>query len=245
MLKSIQQINPSIAGQIPSAKLLAISDCFCTGPLWDSLLQHGLFDVIMEDDPSRALRRCLEESPNLVLFETDNPGTLLSGVVREIREESNIPLILLTSYKSEGYILEAYQAGIDECISKPVSPAIFHAKLRAWLRRSASDLTSAMDALRVGNIALMPAERAVIIGNRPPVRLTNLEMRLLYIIMNRHSRTVTTDELIQRVWGYHGHADSTVLKNTVYRLRRKIEADQSNPTMIQTVPGIGYKFVPE
>jgi DNA-binding response OmpR family regulator len=85
----------------------------------------------------------------------------------------------------------------------------------------------------------------VVIGDGSPIHLTNLEMRLLYIMMNRPSRTVADEELIQRVWGYNGEVDNTVLKNVIYRLRRKIQLDRANPEIIQTVPGLGYKFMPD
>ena len=101
-----------------------------------------------------------------------------------------------------------------------------------------------LDPLRVGNVYLVPSERKVIIGEGTPIHLTNLEMRLLYIMMNRPSRTVAAEDLIQRVLGYSGDADNTVLKNVIYRLRRKIEANQANPVIIHTVAGIGYKFAP-
>jgi len=77
------------------------------------------------------------------------------------------------------------------------------------------------------------------------LHLTNLELRLLYYLVNHAGQTVTTEELNQRVWGYTGEVDNTMLKNVVYRLRRKIEADPANPKIIQTVASGGYKLVGE
>jgi two-component system response regulator MtrA len=82
-------------------------------------------------------------------------------------------------------------------------------------------------------------------NNGQAVHLTNLELRLLYYLAGRIGQTVTADELNQRVWGYIGEADNTMLKNVVYRLRRKIETDPANPKIIQTVSGAGYKLVGE
>jgi DNA-binding response OmpR family regulator len=225
-------------------KLLIVSNSLKTGPLWAYTLQENKFDVILENDPPRALRRWTEESPNLVLFDINDPGSVVLSIIRNLREESNVPVLLLTSIKPEEYILEAYDAGVDECITKPISPSLFHAKIKAWLRRSWSVPMDVLDPLRVGNVYLVPAERKVVIGEGTPIHLTNLEMRLLYIMMNRPSRTVATEDLIQRVWGFSGDADNTVLKNVIYRLRRKIEANQANPVIIHTVAGIGYKFDP-
>jgi DNA-binding response OmpR family regulator len=225
-------------------KLLVVSSSLKTGPLWAYTLQENKFDVILENEPARTLRRWSEESPNLVLFDVNDPGTLILSIIRLLREESNVPVLLLTSVKPEEYILEAYDAGVDECIIKPISASLFHAKIKAWLRRSWSVPMDVLDPLRVGNVHLIPAERKVMIGEGAPIHLTNLEMRLLYIMMNRPSRTVAAEDLIQRVWGYTGDADNTVLKNVIYRLRRKIESNQANPVIIHTVAGIGYKFEP-
>ncbi len=245
ILNSTQQINASYIGQLAAPRLLLISDSLGTGPLWDFVLQEASFGIVVENEPAGALRRCSEESPNLVLFDIADAGSQLLKVVRELREESNVPVVLLTSHKAEHYFVQAYESGVDECIVPPVSPRLFLAKLNAWIRRSWTVPMDVLDPVQVGKVLLVPADRMVMIGDRPPVHLTNLEMRLLYIIMNRPSRTVTAEELIQRVWGYNGDADNTVLKNMIYRLRRKIEVNQANPAMIQTVAGIGYKFIPE
>ena len=75
--------------------------------------------------------------------------------------------------------------------------------------------------------------------------MTNLELRLLYCLMSQPGHAVTIEELNQRVWGYTAEADNTMLKNVVYRLRRKIEADPANPLIIQTVSGTGYRLAAE
>jgi two-component system KDP operon response regulator KdpE len=80
----------------------------------------------------------------------------------------------------------------------------------------------------------------VIRDNGQPVHLTNLEIRLLYYLVGSADTTVTTEELYQRVCGYSGELDTAKLKNVVYRLRRKFEADPANPMIIQTVSGVGY-----
>lgn len=82
-------------------------------------------------------------------------------------------------------------------------------------------------------------------NNGEAVHLTNLELRLLYYLAGSAGHTVTTEELYQKVWGYTGEVDATMLKNVVYRLRRKIEADPASPKVIQTVTGVGYKLVGE
>ncbi len=243
IINSIQRLDTT-TGPFTAPNLLVISDNLRSGPPWAYTLQESGFGLIMEADPARAVRRWSEENPNLILFDISDDRPDVLEVVRALREESNVPVVLLTSAKPEKYLLQAYESGVDECVIRPISAALFHAKISAWLRRSWSVPMDVLAPLRAGHVHLTPADRTVVVGNRPPIRLTNLEMRLLYIIMNRPSRTVTAEELIRRVWGYTGDADNTVLKNMIYRLRRKIEVDQANPMIIRTVAGIGYKFVP-
>jgi two-component system response regulator MtrA len=216
-----------------------------TGPLWAFSLEGQKFTVVTEANPLKTLRRWAEEVPNLILLDINTQEPTVLNMVRSLREESVVPVLLITSNKPEEYILEAYDAGVDECIIKPISASMFQAKIKAWLRRSWSVPMYALDPLKVGKVQLIPDHRAVTIDNGPQIRLTNLELRLLYILMSRPGRPVSTDELIQRIWGYGKEADSSMLKNLMYRLRRKIEIDSTNPAIIQTVPAAGYKFLSE
>ena len=138
-------------------------------------------------------------------------------------------------------MLEVYEAGVDECVLKPIHPALFHAKMKAWLRRSWSVPVDMLDSLTVGSFHLVPSNRALVLDNSGPIHLTNLELLLLYYLMGRPGHTVTTEELCQRVWGHSAEGNVAMLKNVVYRLRRKIEADPAKPELILTVRGAGYK----
>ena len=141
-------------------------------------------------------------------------------------------------------MLAAYEAGIEDFLVKPVSPSILQAKIKVWLKRSASVSLGVLNQIKVGTLQLFPSEKTILVGNRA-VRLTNLELRLLYYLMNRSGQIVTIEELNQKVWGYSTEADNTMLKNVVYRLRRKIEHNPANPLIIQTVTGMGYRLAAE
>ena len=147
-------------------------------------------------------------------------------------------------YSGIGTAIRLNQAGIDDYLHKPVSPSLLLAKVKVWLKRSASISIDVLNPIRVGTLQLFPSEKTIL-WEKGAVRLTNLELRLLYYLMNRSGQIVTIGELNQRVWGYSTEADNTMLKNVVYRLRRKIEADPANPLIIQTVPGLGYRLAAE
>ena len=178
----------------------------------------------------------------MVVFDLD-PDSLAIELTTKLREEAVLPILLLTSLPSDQFMLEAYQAGVDECILKPIHPSLFHGKLKAWLRRSWGVPVDMLDSLTVGSFHLVPSNRALVLDNSGPIHLTNLELLLLYYLMGRPGHTVTTEELCQRVWGHSAEGNVATLKNVVYRLRRKIEADPAHPHYVQTVAGVGYQFV--
>lgn len=226
-------------------RVLIVSNQQTTGPLWVFSLQQQNLHVMLEAEPSKTLQRCELETPDLIILDINLPEAQTVELVKSLRAEMVTPILLLTPPRPEDNIIEAYNAGVDDYMIKPVSPSLFNAKVRVWLRRSWSATTSTLDPVKIGGMHVFPNERLVIRDNGQPVHLTNLELRLLYYLISRAGHTVSTGELNQRVWGYTGEADTTLLKNVVYRLRRKIEVDPANPQIIQTVAGVGYKLAGE
>lgn len=226
-------------------KVLVVSNQQTTGPLWVFSLQQRKLNVVLEADPAQTLPRCEAESPDLIILDINYPEAGTLDLIKSLRVEMLTPIMLLTPVRSEEYMLETYKAGVDDCIPKPVSPSLFQAKVQVWLRRFGSISADNLSPLKVGTLQLFPSERIVMLKNGGVVSLTNLELRLLYYLMNRPGQIVTIEELNQKVWGYTAEADNTMLKNVVYRLRRKIEQDPANPLMIQTIVGVGYKLAPE
>lgn len=226
-------------------KVLIVSNQQATGPLWVFSLQQQKLNVLLESDPVQAVRRCEMEAPDLIILDITFPETQTLELIKNLHGNFFAPILLLTSVHSEPYMIEAYKAGVDDCLYKPVSPSLFQAKVKVWLRRFGSLSADDINPLKVGMLQLFPSERLVMLKNGGAVQLTNLELRLLYYLMNRPGQILTIEELNQRVWGYTAEADNTMLKNVVYRLRRKIEIDPANPLIIQTVTGIGYKLAAE
>jgi two-component system response regulator MtrA len=226
-------------------KVLIVSNQQTTGPLWVFSLQQQNLNVALESNPANTVARWEKEIPDLIILDISLPEGAILDLIRNLRAETLAPILLLTPVRSDEHVLEAYKAGVDDCLLKPVSPSLFQAKIKVWLRRSGNIFTDALNPLKVGTLQLFPAEKLVLLKNGGAVRLTNLELRLLYYLMNRPGQIVTIEELNQKVWGYTAEADNTMLKNIVYRLRRKIEVDPANPLIIQTVVGTGYKLAAE
>ena len=226
-------------------RVLIVSNQQTTGPLWAFSLQQQKLHVALEPDPANTLARWEKEIPDLIILDINLPEAATLELIRNMRAEMIIPIMLLTPARSEEFVLEAYNAGVDDCMIKPVSPSLFQAKIKVWLRRSGSVSTAILNPLKVGTLQLFPSERLILLKNGSAVSLTNLELRLLYCLMSEPGQVVTIEELNQRVWGYAAEDDTAMLKNVVYRLRRKIEADPANPLIIQTVTGAGYRLAAE
>ena len=227
------------------SKVLVVSNTQHTGPLLIFGLREMELDVVFEPVPTNAIQRWSEEIPDLIVIDANVPETQAIQLIKGLREEAVVPIMLLTQFSTEDFLLEVYAAGADECVIKPITPSLFCAKVKAWLRRSWTVPADTLEPFRAGKFRLQPSERMVILEDRGPIRLTNLELRLLYCLMSSAGHTLTIEELNRRVWGYRNETDGTMLKNVVYRLRRKIEQDQANPQIILNVAGVGYKFVYE
>ncbi|MGW8225804.1 MAG: response regulator transcription factor [Anaerolineales bacterium] len=238
-------MNEAINGDVLpglQAKVLLISDDYSTARIWCHILNEKNIDATLLGSPEEALQVWSDTIPDLIVIDTYAREFDSIGLVRQLREQGVVPIILLTAINNETYILEAYQAGVDECVVKPVSPALFQVKVKAWLRRSWSMPTESLDMLKTGGLQLDPTRRQVITDDQQTINLTNLEFRLLHLLMTHPGWVMTTEDIVLKIWGYHGNGDSNLLKNVVYRLRRKIDPDQGNPRYIHTEIGLGYKF---
>ena len=225
--------------------VLVVSNDMATDPL-RSLASHGnSFDLIIEPNPENTMVRFVKEAPSLIVIDNNDQKPAILEVIRAHRENSAVPLLFLTKSKSETYLRQAYDAGVDECIIKPISPFLFHAKIKAWLRRSWLVPIYDLDPLKVGCTKLIPSERAVVLDNRNHIHLTGLEVRLLFSLMSRPGKIVSSEELIQRMGGFRKNTDDRYLQYTIQRLRKKIERDPGNPAIIQAIPGVGYRWISE
>ncbi|HSL43698.1 MAG TPA: response regulator transcription factor [Anaerolineales bacterium] len=225
--------------QIP--KILIISDLQTTSPLWAFSITQARWDIALEPDPAKAVERWAELLPDLIVCDIDSDSVSLE-IVTKLREQAVLPILLLSSKREKGFILEAYEAGVNECILKPIEPTLFEVKLKAWLRHTSNVPVDVLEAIKVDDFHLIPADRVVVLDKKDPIHLTNLEFRLLYYLMGRSGRVLTTEELCHYVWSHHSAGDPVMLKSLVYRLRRKIEADPANPHYVHTVAGVGYRF---
>jgi DNA-binding response OmpR family regulator len=224
------------------AKVLLVSDDYDSARIWCHILNEKNIDTTLLSSPGEALQVWSEMIPDLIVIDMYSREFDGVSLVSQLREQGVVPVLLLTAINNETHILEAYQAGVDECVVKPISPALFLVKVKAWLRRSWSMPAESLDPLQVGGLRLDPTRRQVTTENEQVIKLTNLEFRLLHLLMSHPGWVITTEDIVQKVWGYYGNGDSNLLKNVVYRLRRKVDPDPGSPRYIHTEAGLGYKF---
>jgi DNA-binding response OmpR family regulator len=186
-----------------------------------------------------------ENTSDLILIDVHHPELDTLELVRQLRMDATIPILLLMPDSNETLALEAYRAGVDEYIAKPISPALFLAKMRVWLHRGWTVPANILDNYQVGHFQLEPARRRLLLRDGAEVKLSNLEFRVIHLLMTHPRQVIEAPVIIDRVWGYAGGDVSGLLKNVIYRLRRKIEPDPAHPRYIQSVTGEGYTFFPE
>jgi DNA-binding response OmpR family regulator len=223
------------------AKIFVVCNRHDTAPVWGYILRQQGLTVILETSLDRAVDRWISEIPDLVVIDVDVPHEDRMAIYKRFRAVSVAPILLFLPAYHEIEIVEAYEGGVDEVVIKPISPAIFLAKIMAWMRRSWTVPTAELSQLKAGKHRLDPARRCLANPQGLEIRLTNLEFRLLHLLMSRPGHTFSAEDIIQAIWGEYGSGDQVLLKNVVYRLRKKIEEDPGRPHFLQTGQG-GYSF---
>ena len=223
------------------AKIFVVCDQRDTAPVWGYVLGQKGLSVILETSIEKAMDRWSMEITDLVVLDVDVPHEDRMELYKKFRAVSVAPILMFLPAYHEAHILAAYSAGVDEVVVKPISPAIFLAKIMAWTRRSWTVPTAQLSQIEAGKHRLDPARRCMVNPDGLEIKLTNLEFRLLHLLMSRPGHTFSVEDIVQSIWGGYDNGDQVPLKNVVYRLRKKIEAEPSNPVLLQTGPG-GYCF---
>jgi len=222
-------------------KIFVVCDQRDTAPVWGYILRQQGLTVILETSRDKAVDHWSTAMPDLVVLDVDVTHAERMELYKKFRAVSVAPILMILPAYHETRILESYAAGVDEVAVKPISPPIFLAKIQAWVRRSWTMPAESLSLVRVGKYRLDPARRCLIDLSEAGINLTNLEFRLLHVLMSRPAHIFSAEEIIESIWGGYENGDQTLLKNVVYRLRKKIEADPGRPVLLQTWQG-GYSF---
>ena len=206
-----------------------------------ALEQEG-FGVLEAPDAEVAMRLLNEQDPDLAILDVMLPGRDGFELCREIRKTDDLPVIFLTAKTDTVDVVVGLESGGDDYVIKPFVMRELIARIRALLRRLQSEIK--LKRIVVGDLVIEP-DTGVVRKNGEPVSLTKTEFKLICTLASRPNVIFQRDVLLEHVWGYDYLGDSRLVDSHIQRLRAKIEPDSSNPKYIQTLRGLGYKFVVE
>ena len=224
-----------------SDRILVVEDDDTVRRLLRMLLEDEHYQVVEAATGQMAIER-FDNSIDLVLLDVRLP--MLSGfdVCRRIRKQSNVPVIMVTAQHDSHDVVTGLELGADDYVTKPFNDRELLARIRVQLRRRETDIPS--ERMSVGPIMVSPAE-GVATRDTDVLALTRTEFRLLCHFVTNPNRVWSRDQLLQEIWGYEYSGDSRLVDTHIARLRAKIEVDPSNPELLLTVRGLGYKMVNE
>ncbi|MDO4239615.1 response regulator transcription factor [Micrococcus sp.] len=209
-------------------------------PLSYLLTKEG-FEVAVAADGNEGLEEFDRGGADLILLDLMLPGISGTEVCRQVRQRSNVPIIMLTAKDSEIDKVVGLELGADDYVTKPYSSRELVARVRAVLRRRGEPEELIASTVAAGPVR-MDVERHVVAVGGEQVNLPLKEFELLEMLLRNAGRVLTRGQLIDRVWGSDYVGDTKTLDVHVKRLRSKIEPDPSSPRHLVTVRGLGYKF---
>jgi DNA-binding response OmpR family regulator len=207
------------------------------------MLRRAGHDVSVAHDGEMALQSVQRSAPALVLLDLDLPGKSGWDVCSEVRSEGNTPVIILSGASGDENVVRGLDAGADDYLQKPFSPRQLLARVRAVLRRAESSAKAPVQEsiVEVGGITLdVQRRKAMVDGSE--ISLTRLEFQLLFELVLQERQVLTYEYILDRVWGYKGKGDSSLIKGHIRNLRRKLSAVRGGRDCIETIQGTGYVF---
>jgi len=220
-----------------NARILVVDDDTALAEMIGIVLRTEGFDPFFCEDGSAALAAFRSTKPDLVLLDLMLPGINGIQVCASIREESGVPIIMLTAKSDTTDVVKGLESGADDYVVKPFNPKELVARIRTRLRPATQ---SPAGSLPVGDLVLDVAGHEVKRGSTK-INLTPLEFELLLALALKPQQVFTREMLLEQVWGYHYKADTRLVNVHVQRLRAKVEEDPDNPRIVMTVRGVGYR----
>ncbi len=225
-----------------ATRILVVDDERVVTEVVERYLRLEGYDVSLASDGAAALRLAQEWVPDLVVLDLMLPEVDGLEVCRQIRKESQVPIIMLTARGDETDRVVGLELGADDYVVKPFSPRELVARVKSVLRRGAGGPVQAGGgALRFDRLTINPQTRQVTV-NDDEAHLTSREFDLLLFLASHPGQVFTREQLMDQVWDYTFAADSSTVTVHIRRLREKVENDPEKPRYIKTVWGVGYKF---
>jgi len=227
------------------ARILIVDDEKTIREVVGRYLNNEGFAVFEAADGYQALDLLEKEEPDLMILDLMLPGIDGLSLTRQIRQDRRIPIIMLTAKREPSDRIRGLDLGADDYIAKPFSPQEVVSRVRAVLRRASGDLAPRpAETISVEHLVIDPAGRTVQADGQRAL-LTVKEFDLLLFFVQHPRQVFSRPQLLAEVWGDALYTDPSTVTVHIRRLREKIERNPSEPVLIRTVWGVGYKFVGE
>jgi DNA-binding response OmpR family regulator len=230
-------------GSTEMATILVVDDEVEIADLVEIYLQNDGFNVIKAYDGVEALK-CLKEHPEIMVIILDIMMPNMDGmeVCRQIRRNSNIPIIMLSAKASDMDKIMGFGTGVDDYVTKPFNPLELTARVKSQLKRYQNlPLTGQMDdAVTIGSLVIDKSAHRVT-RDGIEIALTPIEFEILWLLVSHPGKVYSTDEIFEQVWKEQVYEVNNTVMVHIRRLREKIELDSKKPAIIKTVWGVGYK----
>lgn len=228
-------------------QILIIEDDLSIAELQKDYLEVAGFEVLVATDGLLGLKTIEETPVDLLILDVMLPGIDGLEILKRMKEEKDIPVLLVSAKKEEIDKIKGLSLGADDYVTKPFSPGELVARVKAHLKNY-ERLKSRFDRgqekgpiLNVRGLSIQKDARRVFV-NGQEVSLTNIEFDLLLYLAENPNRVLGREKLFEQVWGLESLGDSATVTVHIARIREKIETNPSNPQFVETVWGAGYRF---
>lgn len=226
------------------SKILIVEDEAEIADLERDYLEINEYEVEIANDGDTGLQKALEEDFNLIILDLMLPGTDGYEICRRIREEKNIPIIMVSAKKDDIDKIRGLGLGADDYMTKPFSPSELVARVKAHLSRYERLISSNQktnDMIEIRGLKIDKTARRVYINGDEKV-FTTKEFDLLTFLAENPNHVFTKEELFREIWDMESIGDIATVTVHIKKIREKIEFDTSKPQYIETIWGVGYRF---
>ena len=225
-------------------KILVVEDEPNVGDVIVLYLKRAGFQVELVNDGCKAVEISETIKPDLIILDIMLPCMDGWNVIKQIRENKDTPIIVLTARQEENDRIAGLELGADDYVVKPFSPQELVSRVRAVLRRTSKDAENTRpEVVQFDSLIIDPITR-IVTNNTNVVDLTAKEFEILYHLVRHPRQVFTRDQLLNQIWGESEYIDADTVTVHIHRLREKLESDPTDPKRLITVWGVGYKFEP-
>lgn len=226
------------------SKILIIEDEEAIADLEKDYLEMSGYEVLIENDGTKGLQVALKESIDLLVLDLMLPGVDGYDICKQVREEKNIPILMVSAKKDDIDKIRGLGLGADDYMTKPFSPSELVARVKAHLsryERLVGSTQKSNDIVEIRGIKIDKTARRVFINGEEKI-FTTKEFDLLTFLAENPNHVFTKDELFREIWDMESIGDIATVTVHIKKIREKIEYDTSKPQYIETIWGVGYRF---